>query len=105
VSPLAWPLAYAWPVHRLREDFLPATPPAEPTCLLLQRHDDGRVRFNEIGAVAFRLLERIGERPDDDGATHLRALAQEAGADADAFVAQATPLLRELVAARVLGPA
>ena len=105
VSPLAWPLAYAWPVHRLREDYLPPQAPAEPTFLLVQRDDAGRVRFHEIGAVAFHLLERIGSEPAATGAEHLRALAADAGFDPGEFSALADPLVRDLVAARALGVA
>ena len=36
-SPLAWPLAYAWPVHRLSPEHQPTEPPALPTLLLVQR--------------------------------------------------------------------
>jgi hypothetical protein len=103
VSPLAWPLAYAWPVHRLREDFLPTEAPPQPTCLLVQRDDAGRVHFHEIGAVAFRLLERIGDTAPATGAQHLLALADEAGADPAEFPALAAPLLRDLFAARAIG--
>ena len=36
-SPLAWPLAYRWPVHRLGPSHRPMEPPAEPTRLLVWR--------------------------------------------------------------------
>src|SRR5690606_2942297 len=36
LSPLAWPRAYAWPVHRLGPGFLPSARPPEPSFLLLQ---------------------------------------------------------------------
>jgi hypothetical protein len=104
-SPLAWPLAYAWPVHRLAPGHVPDAPPAEPTCLLVQRDAEGRVRFHEIGVVAFHLVERVAARPGVTGAMHLEAMARDAGIDADAFRAQAEPLLRQLAEAGVLGPA
>jgi hypothetical protein len=105
VSPLAWPLVYAWPVHRLGKDFVPHEMPLVATCLLLQRDADGPVRFHELGAVALRLLERIAEVPRDTGVAHLHALAIESRSeDPDAFVAQATPLLHGFVASRTLGP-
>jgi hypothetical protein len=104
-SPLAWPLAYAWPVHRLAPGHVPEVPPPEPTCLLVQRDGDGRVHFNEIGAVAYHLLARLAQHPGDSGAMHLDALAAQAGVDAAAFRAQAAPLLHQLVAANALGPA
>jgi hypothetical protein len=104
-SPLAWPLAYAWPVHRLAPGHVPDAPPPEPTCLLVQRDGEGRVHFSEIGAVAYHLLERVAAQPGVAGALHLDALATQAGMDAATFRAQAEPLLRQLVAANALGPA
>jgi hypothetical protein len=106
VSPVAWPLAYAWPVHRIGPGFRPQAPPAEPTCLVVQRDAAGRVRFHEVGAVALHLLERIGTHTGATGVEHLHALARAAGAeDGDAFAAQATPLLRGLAAAGIVGRA
>ena len=51
VSPLAWPLAYAWPVHRIGPDFQPETPPDTPTLLMLRREADGTVSFLDFGSV------------------------------------------------------
>jgi hypothetical protein len=104
-SPLAWPLAYAWPVHRLAPGHVPEVPPPEPTCLLVQRDGEGRVQFSEIGAVAYHLLDRVAAQPGGTGAMHLDALAGQAGVDAAAFRALAQPLLHQLVAANALGPA
>jgi hypothetical protein len=104
-SPLAWPLAYAWPVHRLAPDHVPAAPPAEPTCLLVQRDAAGRVRFHEIGLVAYHLVERVAAQPGLAGAVHLDAMATDAGIDPAAFRGQAGSLLRQLVDAGVLAPA
>src|SRR5690606_17062894 len=94
LSPLAWPLAYAWPVHRIGPDVLPDTPPPAPTLLLLQRGDDGRVRFHLPSPLAWRLLQRLDEAPGLTGRTQLDALAAEAGASADpAFIAQGAGML------------
>lgn len=101
-SPLAWALAYAWPVHRLSEDFLPAEPPNEASFLLVQRQD-GRVRFHEISALIFRLLQRLDELPALSGEAQLHALAEEAQApDVVAFVAEGASLLQHLRAGGVL---
>lgn len=95
-SPLAWALAYAWPVHRLSADFLPVEPPQEATFLLVQRHQ-GRVRFHEISALTFRLLQRLDEAPELSGRGQLLALAQEAQlTDAGGFLAQGAAMLRQL---------
>jgi hypothetical protein len=63
VSPLAWPLAYRWPVHRLGPDHRPAEPPAEPTFLVVYRDAGDRVQFLEIGAAAARLLDALEQSP------------------------------------------
>ena len=103
LSPLAWPLAYAWPVHRLAPDHLPATPPADATLLLVQRDATNKVRFNELSALTFRLLQRISEFPDLSGREQLHTLAVEAHAeDAEAFLAAGRDMLNQLRADGVI---
>lgn len=97
LSPLAWPLHYHWPVHRIGPDHLSDAPPTEPTFLLLRRDGDGQVRFQQLSALTFRLLQRLQEEPRLDGRAQLRALAGEAAApDVDAFVEQGTTMLQQL---------
>lgn len=97
LSPLAWPLAYRWPVHRLGPEHQPDAPSATPTLLLLRRESDGNVRFSELSPLAFRLLARLGEEPALSGREQLQALAQEAGLPADdAFIAQGRQLLEQM---------
>lgn len=59
VSPLAWPLAYRWPVHRIGPDHRPDQPPAQPTFLVVYRDGGDRVQFLEIGAETARLLDAL----------------------------------------------
>ncbi|MBN7135607.1 DUF2063 domain-containing protein [Lysobacter enzymogenes] len=103
LSPLAWPLAYAWPVHRLGPDFQPAQPPPAPTLLLLRREADGEVRFSELSPLAYRLLQRLEESPQLTAREQLRALAAEAGSDDEAaFVDMGAALLRQMRATGVV---
>ena len=96
LSPLAWPLAYVWPVQRIGPDFQPASPSPQPTLLLLHREADGRVRFHAPSALAWRLLQRLDDAPDASGRAQLAALADEAGcACDDAFLAQGVAMLRQ----------
>ncbi|MFC0679047.1 DUF2063 domain-containing protein [Lysobacter korlensis] len=96
LSPLAWPLAYEWPVHRLGPGHLPDAPPAVPTLLMPSRDADGSVRFVELSPLTFRLLQRIEEAPELSGLEQLQALAAEAGADdVDAFVEQGRAMLEQ----------
>jgi len=84
LSPLAWPLAYEWPVTHLAPDFQPRLKPDAPTLLLLQRLEDGSVRFSTLTPLSFRLLQMLEEAPARSGRAQLQALAQEAGATEDA---------------------
>ncbi|WP_206859509.1 DNA-binding domain-containing protein [Lysobacter changpingensis] len=103
LSPLAWPLAYAWPVHRIGPDHRSAMPPPEPTLLLVRRVADGEVRFSQLSPLAFRLLQRLDESPDLTGRAQLEALASEAGhADAAAFVEQGRALFEQMRGAGVV---
>jgi hypothetical protein len=102
-SPLAWPLAYAWPVHRLSPAWQPHGIPEAATFLLVQRDADYKVRFNEISALTFRLLQRLDESPALTGREQLLALASEASApDPNAFVATGRDMFQQLRTSGVL---
>lgn len=97
LSPLAWPLAYRWPVNRIGPDFQPVESPAEPTLVLLRREPDGRIHFSALSPLLFRLLELVGANDGRNGRALLLQLADEAGqADYDAFLAEAAPMLQRL---------
>ena len=97
LSPLAWSLAYRWPVHRIGPDFQPVEPPQEPTLVLLRRETDGRVHFSMLSPLLFRLLELVGAESSERGRALLEQLAVEAGqTDVDAFIDQARPMLLRL---------
>lgn len=103
LSPLAWPLAYRWPVHRIGPAYQPVQPPPAPTLVLLQRREAGRIHFSMLSPLLFRLLECIGANKTHSGDALLRQLAQEAGqTDLDAFLGEAIPMLRQLRGAGVL---
>ena len=97
VSPLAWPLAYVWPVHRIGPDYRPDTPPAAPTLLMLRREADGTVSFHALTPLSFRLLQRLDAEPGLSGLDQLHALAAEASAaDADAFAREGAAMLAHM---------
>lgn len=97
ISPLAWPLAYVWPVHLVGPDFQPQIPPAQPTLLLVRRAADWSVKFSELSPLAWRLLQRIAEFPLLSGQAQLEGLAHEAGtAGSQTFMNGGLALLRQL---------
>ncbi|WP_454867985.1 HvfC family RiPP maturation protein [Pseudomonas farris] len=104
VSPLAWPLAYGWPVQLVGPDYQPDTPPVQPTLLLVRRSEDWNVRFSELSPLAWRLLQRIGEFPQLDGQAQLEGLAMEAGmAGTPEFIDSGLALLRQMHGEGVIG--
>lgn len=61
LSPLAWPLIYQYPVHRLSPSFMPLSPPELPTCLVVYRNREDNVQFIEITPVTYELLQLLEE--------------------------------------------
>ncbi len=82
VSPLAWALAYRWPVHRLGPDCQPAEPPADATFLVVYRDAADIVQFLEIGAQTAGLLDAIETTPGLTGRQALERTAAGSGGDA-----------------------
>jgi uncharacterized protein len=77
LSPLAWPLAYRFPVHRLGPEYQPADPPAEPSFYIARRDRADEVGFIQVNAVTLRLVEYLQQDPDRTGTAHLKSLADE----------------------------
>ncbi|KHA70022.1 hypothetical protein NZ35_27955 [Pseudomonas chlororaphis] len=104
ISALAWPLAYAWPVHELDPNNQPVTPPAQPTLLLVRRAADWSVKFSGLSPLAWRLLQRITEFASLTGREQLKGLAQEAGQSAgNSFMDNGLVLLRQMHEDQVIG--
>ena len=61
LSALAWPLSYAWPVHRICAQFQPEAPAGQPSCLVVYRNRADAVRFLETNPATLRLLALVGE--------------------------------------------
>ena len=95
-SPLAWPLAYRWPVHRLAPSFQPAEPPAQPTFLLVVRDRSDAVRFKEINPLTFQLLQRLHANDGLTGGALLAGWAEELGQPREAFVRNGATVLAQL---------
>ncbi len=61
LSPLASPLVYQYPVHKIAPEFLPIEAPELPTFLIVYRNIKDDVNFIEITPITYRLLEIIQE--------------------------------------------
>jgi hypothetical protein len=80
LSPLAWPLAYAFPVHRISPDFQPRQAPDQPTRLLAYRNRRDEVKFMEINPVTWLLLEKL-QPANLSGYEILQSIASAIGRD------------------------
>ena len=77
LNELSWSLAYQYPVHRIGPDHLPAQKPAQPTCLLVYRDRQDKVRFIELNPLAARLADCL--RENENRQTGRDILTQIAG--------------------------
>jgi hypothetical protein len=75
LSPLAWPLSYTYPVHRIRPDFRPHKPPGEATHLLVYRDRSDTVKFMKLNDVTRLLLNLMQENGNLTGRQMLNEIA------------------------------
>jgi hypothetical protein len=88
LSPLAWPLCYRFPVHRIGPEFLPQQPPEQPTYLVVYRNRADQVQFLELNPVAARLVELLQHNQHGSGRELIQRIADELpNSDPDATLA------------------
>ena len=100
LSPLAWPLSYRYPVHKLGPGFRPEAAPVTPTCIVVYRNRHDSVQFMEINPVTARLLALLDS--SDCAFDALQQLAAELSTDAGALTEFAADLLQNLFAADII---
>lgn len=99
LSEVAWPLAYQFPVHQISVDFQPQQPSEQPNFLLVYRDRSFKVRFMDINAVTYHLLQHIQTEPDHTGEAHLLAVGAAIGfQDTPALLQFGRDLLEKLQA-------
>ena len=77
LSPLAWHLAYHYPVHRIGPDYQPEQPGDNMTFLVVCRNREDDVSFLEVNPVTKRLLELIDTGENETGEQLLNRIAVE----------------------------
>jgi len=76
-SPVAWPLAYQFPVHTMGPDNLPEEAPEQPTYLVVYRNRNDTVNFLEVNPVTARLIGLLEEHQSYTGIDAIKHIAQE----------------------------
>jgi len=103
LSPLAWPLSYRYPVHRIGPGYQPAEPPAEQTHLLVYRDRSDQVKFMQLNDVTRLLLALMQEQTELTGAHLLELTAAEIKHPSKAkVISSGTDLMQGLLARDVL---
>lgn len=77
LSPLAWPMVFHYPVHKIGQHCQPHQPSADPVCLVVYRNRADEVRFLECNAVTGRMLELLEQGADARGRDLLQTIAIE----------------------------
>lgn len=76
-SPLARLLSYRYPVHQIGPGFQPATPPPEPSLLIVYRDRQDQRHFLELNALTYHLLRLLEHNRDVTGRQLLDQLARQ----------------------------
>ena len=77
LSPVAWSLAYQFPVHKMGPDFLPEQAPVQATYLVVYRNRNDKVKFMELNPVSARLIYLLDNDEKLSGQQALEKIAQE----------------------------
>ena len=100
-SPLAWPVAYRWPVEQLGPGYCPTAAPETPTYLLVWRDRAERVRFQRLAPLSHALACGLAAQGQGPVRAVLDALAQ--GKAPDDWLQAAQALVAGWQAQDILG--
>ncbi|NOQ16319.1 MAG: DUF2063 domain-containing protein, partial [Methyloprofundus sp.] len=64
LSPLAWPLAYQFPVDKISPDYLPTQAPGQVSYLAVYRNIEDQVKFIELAPMSFLLLQSLQQQTE-----------------------------------------
>jgi hypothetical protein len=110
LSPVAWPLAYDWPVHELGPEVMPEVPPEMVTTLLVYRDADDAIQFMVLSPVLYEFIQRLAN-PDDveiaersTARTVLQSLAEALQVPVSDLEGFAHSVLQDLIDRQVLRP-
>lgn len=103
LAPSAQLAQFRFPVHRISPMFQPTTTPDTPTCLLVYRDAQDRVRFMELNGFGYALLKLLSLRPGETARSALVSLAAALGvADGEDVIVSGHEFLQKLQAREVL---
>jgi len=103
LSPLALPLVYRFPVHLIDPEYLPLTPPAQPTFIVVYRNLEDEVKFMEVAPMTYRLLEIIDEQGQILADCLFKQVADESQhSDPEAIITGGLTTIKDLIEKTVI---
>lgn len=101
LSPVAWSLAYRYPVHHIGPDWQPYQPES-PTYIVVYRDRAYKVRFMEVNAPTARLLELVRTNEAATAIELIDTLAGELDVTVDSIRDFALDQLQQLISESVV---
>jgi hypothetical protein len=103
LSPLAWPLAYHYPVHKIAPEFIPSSAPDLPTFLVVHRNAADEVVFIEITPMTYQLLAMLQAQEQVVVGDCLQQMAQASGhPNPELIVAGGLQILDDMAAKNII---
>jgi hypothetical protein len=104
LSPVAWPLAYEWPVHQLSKAFRPTAKPTQTTTLLAYRHEqtngDEVIDFMSLTPLLYQFLMVL--ETSDSAQSAFATVTDSYNFTTEQRHSFALPVLQELVDLNIL---
>lgn len=104
LSPVAWPLVYEWPVHRLEANDLPSQKPEWVTTLLVYRDDEDAVQFMELSPVLYELLLAFMDNESQTVLQILTAMAEQMQQPVESLTGFAEQVLQDFIEHNLISP-
>lgn len=105
LSPVAYPLAYEWPVHKMTLECSGAPKPECITTLLAFRDETDQVQFMELSPVLYVLVQAMNYNSEQATVrTLLRCLCEDLGLEQTMIEDFAVSILKDLIAMHLIRP-
>jgi len=105
LSPVAWPLAYQWPVHKIDETSPLDLPlPDLPTTLLIYRDDLDEVQTLALSPILFELITLFMDNHSHTAQTLLEQLAEQTQQPVEKLQGFAEQVLQTLLEDNLISP-
>lgn len=105
LSPVAWPLAYQWPVHKMNQQTpLDLAPPKYPTTLLIYRDDMDKMQTLELSPVLFEVMTLFMDNTTQSAEAFLKLLSEKTQQSFETLQGFSAQILQDLLEDNLIAP-